>query len=109
METPAFDPDLYQRLVVISHEAFALALYEVAYHALLGALHWADTVHDVERLREVHAIGIAQRAWIVRYAPDHRIAPQMAALRGNRSIYDSLDLQVRSMLARAEEAPESTE
>ncbi|HUS13919.1 MAG TPA: hypothetical protein VM536_02775 [Chloroflexia bacterium] len=103
METssPHLDPDLYRRLLVDNHDAFAAGLYEVAYHALAAALHWADTARDANRLHEIQNQAHAQRAWIVANAPTHRISPQAAALRGNRSVYDSLDLQIQAMLNRA--------
>src|SRR5215212_7539826 len=105
MDTPPLDPDLYLRLLAISDEAFAAELYEVAYHALLAALHWADTAHDVVRLQEVRARAQEQRDWVAVQAPEHRHAPQAAARRGHRSIYDSLTLQADAMLARVRSAP----
>jgi len=92
--------DLYERLVAIARAAFADQHYEVAYHALSGAVHAAYTLHDDERLLAVQDLVRQQISWVNMYTPTHRISSYSAAQRGNRGVYDSLATQIDSMRLR---------
>lgn len=100
MDSATPPPDLYERLIAISQEAAAAALYEVAYHTLVAALHCADTAGNSVRLHEVLTLAATQRTRLLTQAPDHLLTPQASAARGTHNIYDSLELQGQAMLTR---------
>ena len=78
MATPPPDPDLYEQLVVLSQDAFDAGLYDVAYHTLSAALHWANSAHDLARLEEVATVARVQRAQLAVHAPAHPIGVEAA-------------------------------
>src|SRR5215216_1289721 len=88
MTTPG--PDLYTRLLASSQDAFAAEFYEVAYHALMAALHYADSTQDAARLQEVATVAQTHQARLATESPEHLIAPRAAQRRGNRDVYASL-------------------
>ena len=104
MTTPP-EADPYIQLLAISQEVFDAQLYEVAYHALMAALHCADSAQDEDRLIEVATVAQAQRDRLATESPHHLIAPQAAERRGHRSVYDSLLLQVTAMQLRVRSGP----
>jgi len=90
--------DLYERLITASEMAFASAHYEVAYHALIAALHWANDHADLRRLQAIEQLANEQHHWLDTHLPQHRLSTQSSKLRGNQSVYETLKRQVASMI-----------
>lgn len=83
----------YGPLLAINRQAFALSHFEVAYHALAGALHCAVDEGDRERMRDVQAIAGRQRDWIDQFQPEHRLSTSSAKARGQNSMFAMLERQ----------------
>ncbi len=84
---------LYDQLMSINEDAFAMGLFDAAYHALASALHIARQLQDEAALQKVEDIANAQLSWIDRNAPKYGHSSQSARLRGHESIYSTLARQ----------------
>jgi len=82
--------DVYARLIQINQETFDGAQYDIAYHALSGALHCAATLKDVNYLVEVERLANKELAWIDAHNPEYEHSTRSSAGRGLRSIYRNL-------------------
>ena len=82
--------DLGDALVRLGEQAFAAGRYEVAYHALMGALHCASEEANPSRVHQVEVIADEQRTWIDGHAPGHRMSSQSAKSRGHAGPYRNL-------------------
>jgi hypothetical protein len=87
--------DIYQRLMLINQEAFADGHYDVAYHALVAALHCEQTLKDIQGLVEVEWVAHEQLQWIDAHHPEYEHSTQSASARGHLSIYHNLARQAR--------------
>ena len=85
--------DFYERLLDVSRAAHGNGQHEVAYHALVAAMHAADDGADAARLREVEREAEAQIAWIDRHAPGHRLSTHSAGRHGHPGVYAMLARQ----------------
>ena len=92
--------DRYERLMNITDQAFADRQYDVAYHALVAAMHCAEALGDEQRLSIVEQTAQRQREWIDTYDPGHRLSSQSAASQGVHSIYASLGAQLNAVRLR---------
>jgi hypothetical protein len=90
--------DMYEQLIAISEMSFAGGHYEVAYHALMAALYWANDLGDVQRIEAVEQLANEQINWIDAHAVAFKHSTQSAALRGNQGIYETLKWQAASMV-----------
>lgn len=88
--------DLYQRLMHINQEAFALEQYDVAYHTLMAALHCAQTLNDLAGLVEVERIASNQLEWIDAHHPEYEHPTQSASERKQPGIYQNLIQQAKT-------------
>ena len=84
---PAAEPALFERLLAASREAHGHGQYEVAYHALTAAMHFADDMADVQGLAEVGREAEEQIAYIDRVAPGHRLSTRSAARHSHPGVY----------------------
>ena len=82
--------DVYARLIQINQETFAGAQYDIAYHALSGALHCAATLKDVNYLVEVERLADKELAWIDAHNPEYEHSTPSSTERGVKSIYRNL-------------------
>jgi len=82
--------DVYARLIQINQETFDGAQYDIAYHALSGALHCAATLKDVNYLVEVERLADKELAWINAHNPEYEHSTRSSQERGLRSIYTNL-------------------
>jgi hypothetical protein len=82
--------DLYTRLLVASQEAMEREQYEVAYHALSAALHFAQDTRDAERLDEVANVALSQLAYINVNAPSNLMSTKSAENRRGVDMYEML-------------------
>ncbi len=84
---------LYNQLMTINEEAFAMGLFDAAYHALASALYCARQLQDEAALQRVEDIANVQLSWIDRNAPKYGHSSQSARLRGHASIFETLARQ----------------
>jgi hypothetical protein len=94
--------NLIERLVACSTDAAAANLYEVAYHALMAALHAAEAADDLSALRDITEIAQRQERAIESVSPPHRLARVSAQARGTVPLYSSLALHIEAVRARIE-------
>lgn len=91
--------DTYTLLIEINQIAFSDGQYEVAYHALTAAFHYAKDFEDAERLDEVRIIAVDQLAYL---NSDETEISLSVPHRRNRNAYEALIsmAQVRAQLFR---------
>ncbi|HEU4404529.1 MAG TPA: hypothetical protein VFS43_04475 [Polyangiaceae bacterium] len=87
--------DFYTQLLALSEQAMLAGRYEVAYHALAGAMHATEGPDQVARLEAVAQLAERQGAHIDEHAPASRLSSQSAHRRGNESIFLMLARQAR--------------
>jgi hypothetical protein len=91
---------VFDNLMRDSKDAFAKGYYAVAYHALAGAMHCAESLADLARLRLVADQAAWQQQWITTHDADDTISVASAARRGSRDVYGSLLLQAKALRER---------
>jgi hypothetical protein len=74
---------LYHQLMASTHEAFAAAQYDVAYHALTAALHCAQQLKDGHAVAEVERTADGQLTEIDAQHPEYQHSTRSAAVRGH--------------------------
>jgi hypothetical protein len=77
----------FAQLMRTNSEAFDAGRYEVAYHALMAALHAAQDASDVEHLRAVERTAEQQQDRIDADAPSHRLSSHEAKKHGALGIF----------------------
>jgi hypothetical protein len=82
--------EVYSSLIQINQKSFASAEYDVAYHALSGALHCAASLKDIKYLSQVEQLAGQQLAWIDAHDPEYDHSTHSASKRGHVSIYKNL-------------------
>ena len=93
------DPgSLFERLMVLSHEAFDATHYSTAYHVLAAALHEASTRPGTHQLALVQRSAEAQLVGIDRDAPSYHHSTPSAAVRGRQSIFTLLAHQAHTKI-----------
>src|SRR5262249_47927401 len=88
----------------VNTEAFALREFEVAYHALMGALHIADHAGDTDILERVAALAQEQDAALESLHPKHPLSREAAAARRQPAIFATLKVHVDAVRLRVEGA-----
>ena len=86
---------MYTQLMAINALAFAKGQYEVAYHALVAALHCAHDLHDSNRVVAVQQRAAEQRHEIDERAPGHYQAGRPPEWRQRVSNYGELARQAQ--------------
>lgn len=79
--------ELRDSLLALYECARELQVHEIAYHALAGALHAAEELHDFDTLGLVEE---ESRRHVSLIPPEHRISAQSAAARGHPSMFEQL-------------------
>ncbi|HET9224030.1 MAG TPA: hypothetical protein VFO07_16070 [Roseiflexaceae bacterium] len=92
--------ELYEQLIALSEIAFAGEHYEAAYHALVAAMHTAYDDGNPDGIEMAKRMAQEQIDWLDAYRPNHTTGSTAAMHRGQRSIYESLQLQADAMLLR---------
>ena len=64
--------------------------HQVAYHALAGVLHAAESLRQAEVLDRVAALAREHCRWIDLHDPLHPLSSQSASTRGHQSIFEQL-------------------
>src|SRR5256885_14831159 len=97
-------PTLFERLMILSQEAFEIKHYSTAYHILAAALHEATEYADLQGLSTVERIAHEQLSMIARDAPQYEHSTSSATTRSRTSIFELLATQAHTarMLVRLE-------
>jgi hypothetical protein len=93
---------LFDRLLALSEEAGAANLFEVAYHALMAALHAAERDANTERVRRVCRTAAIQERAIEAMRPAHPLSQAAASTRGTESVYRTLQTHAQAIRLRIE-------
>jgi len=94
----------YGQFLAASEAAFAAGHYEVAYHALMAALHCAEQAADTDRLEEVAQVARRHQQALDAQSPSHRLSSQSSAQRGHRSVFEAGAVTAESARKRLEAA-----
>jgi hypothetical protein len=100
--------ELYEQFVRLSEIAFAAGHFEGAYHALIAAMHVAYDRNNTDEIKTVKHMAQEQITWLGENCHDYIMGSTAAMHRGNRSIYDSLQLQANAMILRIRSGKIST-
>ncbi len=99
MANPLNLEDIYDRLLTINEEAFNAGYFDVAYYALMSALHCAEFMETDEPLLKVNHIAKKQIAWIDQNHPDYHHSTRSASKRHQpMSIFSTLASQAGMMI-----------
>lgn len=85
--------DVYSFLEKANHDAFNSADYDKAYHVLASLLHFAQSMGNVSKLKEVSETAKIQAEQIDALSPEYHHSTQNSASRGNGNIFVSLASQ----------------
>ena len=103
MQTPAPEPQplarLRDSLLRLYAEARDLGEHQVAYHALAGALHAAESLRQPDVLDQVAALARSRKR-IDQDDPRHPLSSQSASIRGHHSIFEHLAATCAAVRAR---------
>ena len=98
-----------RRLLSASVAAAESGEFEVAYHALMAALHAAEGVGKetasaagIAGIAEIERVAGEQSAQVEKLKPIHQLSPAAAKVRGHKSVYDTLLLHAKSARLRIE-------
>jgi hypothetical protein len=91
---------ILDRLLELAAEAGALDQHEVAYHALMAALHAAEETGDVGNVARVESVADAENRRVEACVPPHNLSSVMAAARGTQSLYSSFHTHAEALRAR---------
>jgi len=81
---------LFERLLTLSEEAAAADLFEVAYHALMAALHAAENDSNIDRVARISMTAASQERALEAVRPPHPLSQAAASHRGTESVYSTL-------------------
>lgn len=94
------------RLLSASVAAAESGEFEVAYHALMAALHAAEGVGketaSAAGIAEIERVAREQSAQIEKLKPGHQLSRMAAKVRGHKSVYDTLLIHSKSARLRIE-------
>jgi len=91
--------DLFNRALAINQDAFNAGLFNVAYHALMSALHCAELLESDQPLQKVSKLAIEQLAWIDQHYPEYEHSTQSALkLHMGDGIFLNLSHQAQTLL-----------
>ena len=97
---------LMRRLITVSNAAADGGEFEVAYHALMAALHAAERVGkdagNATALAEIERVAKAQSDRVEKIKPPHQLSRAAARNRGHTSVYDTLLIHTHSARMRIE-------
>ena len=96
--------EIYKRAIDMNCQAFVGEAFDIAYHALMTAIHCGQTLGDVEYLAEAERLAQSQLIYIEAHLTDYQHSTKSAASRGRVSVFETAAMQARakiSMLKRA--------
>src|ERR1051325_8446970 len=83
----------------LNADAVAQGEYEVAYHLLMAALHFAEGQKNVVALDRITQLAKEQGGAIER-VPTHQLSRKQAQLRGQTALFDSLLTHIEAVRLR---------
>ncbi len=97
---------LMRRLLGASVAAADSGEFEVAYHALMAALHAAEQVgretKSISPFTEIERVAKQQAAMVEKVKPTHQLSKSAAKNRGHNSVYETLLIHAKSARLRIE-------
>lgn len=90
------------RLLGISTLAADVGLHEVAFHALMAALHAAEATGSLAAVQRVKTAAETQSRQVENIVPPHPLSSVMAASRGTQPVYHSLQAHAEAVRVRLE-------
>jgi len=84
----------------LNADAVAQGEYEVAYHLLMAALHFAEAQKNVVALDRITQLAKEQGGAIERVQPTHQLSRKQAQLRGQTTLFDSLLTHIEAVRLR---------
>jgi hypothetical protein len=100
VDVAALAAKLSDDLLADSRLALAAGMYELAYHALAGALHGAEAASDDQRLRAIQAEAASQQSAVDERSPRHRLSRLAGKERGHKGWFDALAIQANAVMSR---------
>jgi hypothetical protein len=91
---------MLREILELNRRAAEQGEFEVAYHLLMAALHFADHARDLGVLDELGRLGRAQAEALERLQPPHPLSRQEARQRGHPSVFDSFAAHVKAVRLR---------
>ena len=91
---------LLDGLLKLSAEAARIGEYEVAYHAIMAALHAAEAAGSLHGVERVLRLAEEQEKAIESLRPPHRLSSAQAKGRGTDPVYRSLPVHADAVRAR---------
>lgn len=91
---------LLERLLELSAEAARIGEYEIAYHAILAALHAAESARSLSGVERVLRLAEEQEMAIESLRPPHRLSSAEAKHRGTDPLYRSLPIHAEAVRLR---------
>jgi hypothetical protein len=88
----------FDRLLALSREAHGCGFHEVAYHALIGAMHAAQSGHDRAGVALTADEAREQINWIDTHVPGHRLSTSSAARHDHPGVYAMLCRQAEMVV-----------
>lgn len=98
----ALDQALYRKLIEANAEAFARQEYEVAYHALMAALHLVDHAGDEAQVEVIGRLARKQDEALEAVRPPHHLSRSAAAGRGQSALFATMRVHVDAVRLRLE-------
>lgn len=95
---------LLDRLLELSREAAQIGEYEVAYHAIMAALHAAETARSLSGVERIIRLAEEQENAIEGQSPPHHLSSAQAQRRGTHSVYRSLPAHADAVRLRLKAA-----
>jgi len=92
----------FDRLFAIAKEVGDRGHFEVAYHALMAALHAAEVERNVEAVQRIKRLGAEQERVIETLRPVHPLSHSAARERGTNSVYHTLQIHADTVRLRLE-------
>jgi len=96
----AYSAAMLNELLELNRRAAGQGAFEVAYHLLMAALHFADHNRDTVALEEIARLGREQGQALERVTPPHMLSRRQAHLRGQTAIFDSFAAHVEAVRLR---------
>ena len=96
----AYSAAMLDELLELNHRAAEQRDFEVAYHLLMAALHFADHARDTRALNEIARRGREQGEALEQVKPPHALSRAHAQLRGQTAVFDSFAAHVEAVRLR---------
>ena len=91
---------MLDEVLKLNADAVAQGEYEVAYHLLMAALHFAEAQKNVVALDRITQLAKEQGGAIERVQPTHQLSRKQAQLRGQTTLFDSLLTHIEARQTR---------